>query len=682
MTGVEEAVPRAVYTTFKELFSNDRCLKTPDYQRAYDWGKEQRQDLFDDLDRLDQLIQTGKEATHYCGTVVCTPPAKYERSFAVVDGQQRLTTLALMHARLGLIAKQPTFLKSERTMLFSPQDTDVNTFGKLLSGKKPGETDTIAQQKYVDASKEIDRWIDRDKARAKRMLDHIEQRLHFILFVLPNETEVAKVFETINNRGKPLSQMDLVKNHMIYIAAVKKWKEPNVNEVWKRIQNVAASAQFPEEDVNSILRAVVTAQFHPGRRKAGETDFSIVTMNLRAQEVKKKKFETFLEFLESSFRSHERMRNANNTDPKSPVTRALTFLNHHANISGVLPLILTEQFRRDGGVSDKKKAHILKAIEIANFRLYGLPGASSRSDSHDVKLHSLAHDFFCDKMKNKEIVAALRKMVKESQKDGFATIVRSLSLNDDESYDYNKWKWLRYFLGRFEEHLLDSQSFDFARLLRRTSNASLTNDILSIEHIWPKKAEDPTVEEDNEGQQIRRLGNLMLLPHKVNILRSNGDLEFKDKQTAQANVTLLRQNAEAEKDASLAKKFARNLSHRNNEQFGTVKVRYNKLTIEANWNIVHIRTLCDLREEKMIQFALQAWRFPDERGKGHTFEGMFSLPHEGEAFLPTKEHIGAKNENYVLLSGGGKRSKLPLALDRLRERCKIIDRHIEPVTWK
>ena len=472
-------------------------------------------------------------------------------------------------------------------------------------------------------------------------------------------------FETINNRGKPLSQMDLVKNHMIYVAAVNEWTAPNVNEVWKGIQKVAASAQFSEDEVDSILRAVVTAQFHPGRRKAGATDFSIVAGKLRAQDAEHKTFDKFLRFLEASFRTHEKMRKkANNTDPNAPIMRALTFLNHHVNISGVLPLILTEQFRRKDGAAEEKKARVLEAIEIANFRLYGLRGGSSRSDSYDVKLHKLAHDYFRGKKNNKKVISALRKMVAKSQRDGFAAIVRSLSLNDDDGYDFYRWRWLRYFLGRFEEHLLDSQSFDFARLLNRMKDVSRTNDFLSIEHIWPRNSEDLTVAEDNEGQQIRRLGNLMLLPHKVNILRSNRDMEFKDEQTAKAGATLLRQNIEAHEDAKLAKEFADKLSQRDDKQFGAVRRRFNQPTIDLNREIVRIRTLCDLREEKMVKFALQAWRFPGESGKRQTFEGIFSLPHEGEAFLPTKEHAGSKNENYVM-SASGKRSKDQSALDRL-----------------
>lgn len=682
MTHAEEDVPGATYTTFKKLFNGDRSFEVPDYQRAYDWGEEERKDLLDDMDRLDRLVEAGQDASHFCGTVICTPPMKHSQAHAVVDGQQRLTTLALLHARLARTAEQRTFLRSEGSMLFTPQSADANTFGRLLSGTNPGKVDTMAQDNYVRATREIDGWIGGDPRRAKRMLDHVEQRLHFIFFILRDDVEVAKVFETINNRGKPLSQMDLVKNHLIYVAAVQGWTEPNVNEIWRGIQKTAASIEFVDGDVDTILRAVVTAQFRPGRRKAGETDFSIVARSLPAQDADHETFDTFLRFLEASFRTHAEMRDAHSTDPNARVTRALTFLNHHDGISGVLPLIFARQFRRRDGMVDAKKAQVLEAIEIANFRLYGLPGASARSDSHNVTLHTLAHHYFHGRKSDDGVITDLRKTVTRSQKDGLSAIIRSLSLDDDDDYDFYTWPWLRYFLGRFEEHLLDSQSFDFSRLRRRMGQTGRTNDVLTIEHIWPRNAKTQTVGEDNDGQQVRRLGNLMLLPHKVNIGRSNGDLEFKAEKTVNANAILLKQNWSAEKKAELAKEFADYLSQRDDPLFGEVRTRFNTPTIEANWELVRVRTLCDLREEEMFRFALEVWRFPGETGMGHVFEGMFSLSHEGEAFLPTKEHAGIKeNENYVTRAKDSAEGNVPPAFERLAARGEVICGGIAPVAW-
>lgn len=681
--GVADKIPGATYTTFADLFAYNRTFQVPDYQRAYDWDEKQRVDLLEDIVRLDQLIEAGQDTTHFCGTIICTPPPKAGEPYSVVDGQQRLTTLVLMHARLARATSRKTFLHPDGELRFRPQSMDVNTFESILSDGSLVPTETIAQRNYVQAATEIDVWININKDRVERLLDHLEKRVQFIFFILRDEKEVAKVFETINTRGKPLSQMDLVKNHLMYISAVKRWTLPNVNEVWRKIQKIVGSKYFVDGDTDIVLRAVVTAQFRPGRRKAGETDFSIVAQNLTTHNADRDTFVQFLRFMESGFLTLEEMRLAHSTDPKKPVTRALTFLNHHASLSGVLPLILARQFLRKDGANDVKKAEVLDAIEIANFRLYGLPGTSARTDSYNVTLHTLAHEYFHGRKSDEEVVVELKHTVIRSQKDGISTIARSLSITEDKiDYDFHKWQWLRYFLGRFEEYLLDSQSFDFSRLRLRPGQTGQSNNIWTIEHIWPQNSKNKTVEDHNDREQVRRLGNLMLLPSKVNIQRSNGDLEFKAETSASAQAILLKQNWAAEAAVKQAKKFADYLSQRDNLCFGEVKKRFNKSTIEANWDLVRVKTLCDIREEQMFRFALIAWRFPGETGTGLVFEGVFSLPHEGEAFLPTKELAGIKgNMNYVLRAKDGARVKQSAASQRLAARRKVIGCRLDPTVW-
>ena len=678
-----QEIPGATYTTFKQLFGESRSFEVPDFQRAYDWGEDQLKDLFRDIERLDRLVATGRNVSHFCGTIICTPLQQPQSvKYAVVDGQQRLTTLALLHAKLSSKIGVRTFLCPEGALLFTPQKGDANVFTSLMQGDTPGKTSTLAQEKYLKAADEIKKWVGDDIDRVTQILEHIEHRLHFIFFVLHDDLEVAKVFETINNRGKPLSQMDLVKNHLIYLASAKGWKLPDVNEVWRRINHLSASTQFVDGDVDTVLRAVVTAQFKPGRRKGGESDYAVVLRNLGVDTADYETFKTFLWFLESSFRTHAEMRLANNSDPKTPVTRALTFLNHHDVVSGVLPLIFARQFRREDKDASTQKAQVLESIEIANFRLYGLPGASARSDSHNVTLHRLAHDYFCGSKSDDDVVADLKALVTKAQKDGIAEIVKHLTLDDGENYDYYSWPWLRYFLARFEEHLLDSQSFDFSRLRLRVGQGMRTNDPLTIEHIWPQNADKKMVAENKDGQQIRRLGNLMLLPHRLNVQLGNGDLEIKERQSAAAKVSLLQQNKHAKEAARKAKEFCVHLSSRKDEKFGDKKRRFNTPTLEANWDIVRVRTLCDLREEQMIRFALEAWRIPGEAGSGHAFEGMFSLPFGGEAFQVDKEHVSIKaRENYVLSIKGAKAVNKTSAAARLEARQEILCLAMEPVYW-
>ena len=82
----------------------------------------------------------------------------------------------------------------------------------------------------------------------------------------------------------------------------------------------------------------------------------------------------------------------------------------------------------------------------------------------------------------------------------------------------------------------------------------------------------------------------------------------------------------------------------------------------------------------MIAFALAAWRFPGETGKGHVFRGMFSLPQQDEAFLVTREHAGNKsNENHVPVPGAPRVWRRPPRSVSWRE---VLEMGIDDVDWR
>ncbi len=80
------------------LFS-DRLFRIPEYQRAYAWQTKQRSDLFDDIVKVQA---SGNEAEHFMATLVGLRRRKISVAahqfveIDVVDGQQRLTTLAIL----------------------------------------------------------------------------------------------------------------------------------------------------------------------------------------------------------------------------------------------------------------------------------------------------------------------------------------------------------------------------------------------------------------------------------------------------------------------------------------------------------------------------------------------------------------------------------------------------------
>ncbi|SJM95694.1 DUF262 domain-containing protein [Crenothrix polyspora] len=74
--------------TFQELLSNGVKYQVPRFQRDYAWDKEQWEDLWSDIETINN------EQYHYMGYIVLQ--RKSQHDFEVIDGQQRLITLSLM----------------------------------------------------------------------------------------------------------------------------------------------------------------------------------------------------------------------------------------------------------------------------------------------------------------------------------------------------------------------------------------------------------------------------------------------------------------------------------------------------------------------------------------------------------------------------------------------------------
>jgi uncharacterized protein with ParB-like and HNH nuclease domain len=77
--------------TFRKLIGNGLTYRIPRFQRDYSWSNEEWEDLWHDL--LGILKSDGASA-HYMGYLVLH--SADDRSFDVIDGQQRMTTISLI----------------------------------------------------------------------------------------------------------------------------------------------------------------------------------------------------------------------------------------------------------------------------------------------------------------------------------------------------------------------------------------------------------------------------------------------------------------------------------------------------------------------------------------------------------------------------------------------------------
>lgn len=664
--------PAANLVSFKELFALEgdrqrRSFEIPEYQRGYSWQTRQRKDLLDDLERTANTVLFPKhgdyncrESTqHFCGTIICTPLAA-EDIFNIVDGQQRITSLAILHSVISRVVAPSTF----QPVPFNPSDMDRLYFQNVVRYAKRDEPKTASQSQYRAAYNEFEEWLRVSGHPARKLLDVIDNHFFFILFVLKDDHEVSRVFETINNRGKPLSQMDLVKNHLIYLQNEHNWHVFQVNTIWADIIREDEETRYVgSETADTVLNAVVATMFHPGRRRAGVTDFSLISENVTDENT----FYLLLRFLQSAFQTFRKLRGAFETTGDK-VTEQLTYLNFHASITSVLPLIICREFVREDA-NKNNEAPILEAIERANFRLYGLLNASKRSDSHKIPLHTLAHEYLKSFKKNRtlpDLPSELEKIVRAKHPDGVEQIAYALTLDDNDTTDFYDWSNLRYFLARWEQSNMDKQNFNWRSLRNKLLG---TNDELEIEHITPQKPNHDSSDEEtppeyayNDRQLIRRLGNLMLLPKGVNIVLSNGTLDEKrTKLSEQSKRVSGLQSKRLSIYVEKAIKFQRALENRGNglqrEEFyfdDSAGSQFYTPTTEANRQIALLKTLCDMREMDMIGFSLKTWMFPKEKEYVKTrYCGVISFSHSGVAYKANEESNANKlKQNAVLDSQG------------------------------
>ena len=82
---------RTENNTYRKLIGNGLTYKIPHFQRDYSWTDTEWDDLWQDI--LGTITEDGEPA-HYMGYLVLQ--SDDEKTFDVIDGQQRLTTLTLI----------------------------------------------------------------------------------------------------------------------------------------------------------------------------------------------------------------------------------------------------------------------------------------------------------------------------------------------------------------------------------------------------------------------------------------------------------------------------------------------------------------------------------------------------------------------------------------------------------
>jgi hypothetical protein len=177
--------------SFNELASEACPLALDTYQRAYVWGEDKIHQLLTDLTDFVPLSvnkppinKKHQQEAYYMGTLLMHAKTKNKGNcLCVIDGQQRLTSLAILYWQLT--NELPSYIKFE----FRSSHSLVNI------------------QQAKDA---MSKWLAKHNVNRSVLLNIFSQ-LRFTVISVTKEDLAFTFFDTQNNRGVPLGSTDLLK---------------------------------------------------------------------------------------------------------------------------------------------------------------------------------------------------------------------------------------------------------------------------------------------------------------------------------------------------------------------------------------------------------------------------------------------------------------------------------------
>jgi len=611
--------------SIKELFETYKFI-VPDYQRGYSWNNEQRDDLLKDIELI-----SDKDYKHFTGTIVaCKNPDNY---YEVVDGQQRLTTIFILinqFKTLKIIHKENKeffdylFGRKHRKLELNKETDDF--FRKCIFRDERNKGDNKSENNILEAVEQFEKWWENNTDNAETYLHTILNKLGLLFYNPANKDEVSIMFEVINNRGKALSQLEKIKNYLIYYSTKHNINLRNdINLKWgDLLRNLQKGGQVTNEQEDAFLRNCWLVYAKPAKKES-YNNYRNLKEKFPIEEKYEPEIEKFFNFLLKCSEYYSALFSKGKSIHEK--------LRFHPALGSVMPLYLSICFWMDNNNIDNQEA--LELLEKLNFRVYLCPDVTKRSDKYQNILFDWAHQLYKgnivslkdDDGKLIDKVIAMKsdwielndldkvKLFLESfirQYCPTTTFVKSLTLDIDEEYNYYRWWGLKFFLANYEEYLAENKSETqfISNYLILSDNQNKVNDKYECEHIW---ANDNRRNINNSVHEKSRLGNFVLLQKGINIKARTADLGnfenidnsklIKTNEKCKIEVydefgTQLRQIIELKEFHRDARKEVENYNFWYDTRF-------------FNYYL----TINDLRETKLIAFALKRWGIDDEERK-------------------------------------------------------------------
>jgi uncharacterized protein with ParB-like and HNH nuclease domain len=530
--------------TLNDLFDGKKIFKVPEYQRAYAWGEKQLSDFVDDF--KNQKINKD----YFFGTILFQEAGKrgaYD-IIEIVDGQQRITTLIIfLNSLLSRLTEcdedtkelyKETYIKykSAYKLEVLSEDNEFFTTYILENNDMPGGImSTPSQKKLLNAKLYFDAKLTDEfsQIQLKELLQKIENT-KVLTYSVQDKSEATLIFETTNDRGKQLTNLEKTKSFMMYKTYITSDEpETMLSNIQSRFSEIykSYSAIDTQIDENSILQYnfIAYEDWKVSQQKKEYQIYMEMMKNKVNELIKADKKDKTLKYIDAYTKNLREtfsvMQNMLTCDFEE-----FTDIQVLGNMANFYP-ILIKAYRLDGSENKIKFKRVCRLIEIFSFRVYSIQnGMANKGQS---RLYTLAKEFDGDFDK---LYDNLKRAIKDfsSDKDFIDYI------GDCDFFTYYSSNIKNYFFWKYENYLRESEQPVAAPIPYSVFKIQNKRYKFSIEHIVPQNPKEDTLkvitdklkhDKINENfieTYLHSIGNLTIDPISANASKGNADIKVKN----------------------------------------------------------------------------------------------------------------------------------------------------------
>lgn len=496
----------------RAVFDDTYLFKIPTYQRPYAWNTENADELLKDL--LEAHRREPGEP-YFLGSIILIKHDDVPES-AVVDGQQRLTTLTMLLCVLRELSADEEHMREISEFIWQEGSALKGTQDEYRLTVRDRDRDFFRE--HIQSGGGIQQLLNKERAGLSdsrlRMVENIEhmykelastfeaerseftsfvlQRCYLVVVTAEDRDSAYRIFSVMNTRGLDLSPTDILKAEAI--GDLDEALQSDYAGKWEAIEEELGRDQFRE--LFAHIRMI------HGKDKLRRT----LQEGFREHVLSQKSGPAFIDEVLAPYASvYKVVRDAayESTEGADEINRYLRFLGLLDNFDWIPPAM--EYFRMHGGSRDK----LLRFVKNLDRLAYGL--FIRRADVYE-RIERYA-----------EVLSEI-----EHSKDGSETPTRCQLSDMEKSEICERLAGDVYLVTRGRLPLL-------LRLdgLLADAGASYDHKIVTVEHVLPQNpAADSEWLNTFTGEESReywthKLANLVLLGRRKNSAASNWDFQKK-----------------------------------------------------------------------------------------------------------------------------------------------------------